>query len=82
MVTTGLIQQSNSGNNAENVQRLENNIRDVAAKGARLIVLQELHNSLYFCQTEETDVFDLAETIPGPSTELFGQLSKELGGVK
>ena len=81
MVTTGLIQQSNSGNNAENVQRLENNIRDVAAKGARLIVLQELHNSLYFCQTEETDVFDLAETIPGPSTELFGQLAKELGVV-
>lgn len=81
MVTTGLIQQSNSGNNAENVQRLENNIRDVAAKGARLIVLQELHNSLYFCQTEETDVFDLAETIPGSSTERFGQLAKELGVV-
>ncbi|PRZ01059.1 carbon-nitrogen hydrolase [Marinilabilia salmonicolor] len=81
MVTTGLIQQSNSGNNAENVQRLENNIRDVAAKGAQLIVLQELHNSLYFCQTEETDVFDLAETIPGPSTRRFGQLAKELGVV-
>jgi N-carbamoylputrescine amidase len=81
MVTTGLIQQSNSGNNAENVQRLENNIRDVAGKGAQLIVLQELHNSLYFCQTEETDVFDLAETIPGPSTRRFGQLAKELGVV-
>ncbi|WP_305066869.1 carbon-nitrogen hydrolase [Marinilabilia salmonicolor] len=81
MLTTGLIQQSNSGNNAGNVQRLEKNIRNVAAKGAQLIVLQELHNSLYFCQTEETDIFDLAETIPGPSTERFGQLAKELGVV-
>lgn len=81
MLETGLIQQSNSGNNADNVQRLEKNIRDIAAKGAQLIVLQELHNSLYFCQTEETDVFDLAETIPGPSTQRFGQLAKELGVV-
>ncbi|WP_291854988.1 carbon-nitrogen hydrolase [Marinilabilia sp.] len=81
MVTTGLIQQSNTGNNQKNTLRLEENIRKVAAKGAQLIVLQELHNSLYFCQTEETDLFDLAESIPGPSTERFGQLAKELGVV-
>jgi N-carbamoylputrescine amidase len=81
MVTTGLIQQSNTGNIQENTERLEKNIREVAAKGAQLIVLQELHNSLYFCQTEETNLFDLAESIPGPSTERFGHLAKELGVV-
>jgi N-carbamoylputrescine amidase len=81
MLTTGLIQQSNTGNNRENMDRLEKNIREVAGKGAQLIVLQELHNSLYFCQTEETNLFDLAETIPGPSTKRFGQLAKELGVV-
>jgi N-carbamoylputrescine amidase len=81
MLTTGLIQQSNTGNNQENMDRLEKNIREVAGKGAQLIVLQELHNSLYFCQTEETNIFDLAETIPGPSTNRFGTLAKELGVV-
>jgi N-carbamoylputrescine amidase len=81
MLTTGLIQQSNTGNNRENMDRLEKNIREVAKKGAQLIVLQELHNSLYFCQTEETNIFDLAESIPGPSTQHFGQLAKELGVV-
>ncbi|PWE00156.1 acyltransferase [Marinilabilia rubra] len=81
MLKTGIIQQSNTANNADNTQRLVNNIREVAAKGAELIVLQELHNSLYFCQTEETDVFDLAESIPGPSTDKFGNLAKELGVV-
>ncbi len=53
-------------------------IRQLASEGAELIVMQELHNGLYFCQTEDTDVFDQAETIPGPSTSLFGQLAKEL----
>ena len=81
MLTTGLIQQSNTGNNQENMDRLEKNIREVAKNGAQLIVLQELHNSLYFCQTEETHIFDLAETIPGPSTKRFGKLAKELGVV-
>ncbi|MEI6752813.1 MAG: carbon-nitrogen hydrolase [Paludibacter sp.] len=73
-----LIQQSNSASRAENVAKLEQNIRSCAAKGAELIVLQELHNGLYFCQTEDPSVFEQAETIPGPSTEAFGKLAKEL----
>lgn len=77
-IKTALIQQSNSANLASNLKKLEQNIRLVAAKGAELIVLQELHNSLYFCQTEETSVFDLAEPIPGPSTTFFGKLALEL----
>lgn len=77
----GIVQQSNSANIRENIEKLKNNIKQLAAQGAELVVLQELHNSLYFCQTEETSVFDLAETIPGPSTEEFGALVKELGIV-
>jgi len=76
-----LIQQSNTANRHENVAKLENNIRKAAAEGAELIVLQELHNGLYFCQTEDTNVFEQAETIPGPSTESFGRLAAELGVV-
>ncbi|MBP6610276.1 MAG: carbon-nitrogen hydrolase [Paludibacter sp.] len=76
-----LIQQSNTANRADNIRKLEANIRTVAAQGAQLIVLQELHNGLYFCQTEDTTVFEQAETIPGPSTENFGKLAKELGVV-
>jgi N-carbamoylputrescine amidase len=77
-IKTALIQQSNDSDLAVNLKNLEQNIRSVAAKGAELIVLQELHNSLYFCQTEETSVFDLAESIPGPSTNFFGKLAQEL----
>lgn len=77
-IKVALIQQSNSSNLEENFKKLEVNIRDVAQKGAELVVLQELHNSLYFCQTEDPDLFDLAETIPGPSTERFGKLAAEL----
>ncbi len=76
-----LIQQSNTANRAENITKLENNIRLCVAQGAELIVLQELHNGLYFCQTEDTTVFEQAETIPGPSTESFGKIAKELGVV-
>lgn len=76
-----LIQQSNIVNRDANIAKLEQNIRTVAAQGAELIVLQELHNGLYFCQTEDTTVFEQAETIPGPSTESFGALAKELGVV-
>lgn len=76
-----LIQQSNSANRAENISKLEHNIRSCASKGAQLIVLQELHNGLYFCQTEDPAIFDQAETIPGPSTDLFGNLAKELSVV-
>lgn len=76
-----LIQQSNSANRAENVAKLEQNIRSCASQGAQLIVLQELHNGLYFCQTEDPAVFEQAETIPGPSSDSFGKLAKELGVV-
>ena len=74
----GLIQQANTANRSENVSKLELNIRACAEQGAELIIMQELHNGLYFCQTEDPAVFDLAETIPGPSTESFGRLAREL----
>lgn len=77
----GLIQQSNCADKDKNINKLISNIRYCASKGAELIVLQELHNGLYFCQTENTDIFDQGETIPGPSTELFGKLAQELGVV-
>lgn len=77
----GLIQQHNTADIADNIKRLTEGCRELASKGAQLIVLQELHNSLYFCQEENVDTFDLAEPIPGPSTELFGQLAKELNVV-
>ena len=77
----GLIQQKNTADRAANIEKLKVNIREAAREGAELVVLQELHNGLYFCQTEDTNMFDLAETIPGPSTETFGALAKELGIV-
>ena len=77
----GIIQQHNTADIELNKKRLADKCRKLAKEGARLIVLQELHNSLYFCQTENVDLFDLAETIPGPSTEFFGQLARELGVV-
>lgn len=77
----GLIQQANTCDRLDNIKKLKNNIRFCAEEGADLVVLQELHNGLYFCQTEDTGLFDLAETIPGPSTEEFGALAKELGIV-
>ena len=77
----GIIQQHNTTDIELNKKRLADKCRKLAKEGARLIVLQELHNSLYFCQTENVDLFDLAETIPGPSTEFFGQLARELGVV-
>lgn len=77
----GIIQQANISNVEENKQKLKAYIRKAAEKGAELVVLQELHNSLYFCQVENTNLFDLAETIPGPSTDEFGLLAKELNIV-
>ena len=77
----GLIQQANTCDRTDNIKKLKNSIRLCADAGAELVVLQELHNGLYFCQTEDTQMFDLAETIPGPSTEEFGALAKELGVV-
>lgn len=75
------MQQSCTADLKANIARLTDNIRACAAKGAGLVVLQELHNSVYFCQTEDASLCDLAETIPGPSTEYFGSLAKELGIV-
>ena len=77
----GIIQQTCSANIEANKQKLAQNIRLAAQKGAELIVLQELHNSLYFCQTENVDLCSLAEPIPGHSTEFYGSLAKELGVV-
>ena len=78
MMKVGIIQCACTENVQENKEKLGKNIRKAAQEGAELIVMQELHNSLYFCQTEDTEKFDLAETIPGPSTEWYGQLAKEL----
>lgn len=77
----GIIQQANSADIAENIQKLKGKIRQLANDGAELIVMQELHNGLYFCQTEDTEVFDQAEAIPGHSTDTFGEIAKELGVV-
>lgn len=77
----GIVQQSNSADIKANIESLKDKIRLVASQGAELVILQELHNSLYFCQVEDPAIFDLAETIPGPSTDEFGNLSKELGIV-
>ena len=77
----GLIQQKNSADIEANIRKLQANIRIAAQQGAELVVLQELHNGLYFCQTENTELFNQAEPIPGPSTESFGSLAKELGVV-
>lgn len=78
---TALIQQHNTADSEANIARLSDSIRTCAAEGAELVVLQELHNSLYFCQTEDTDTFRLAEPIPGPSTEYFGEVARACGVV-
>lgn len=77
----GLVQQANGGDFRRNLEKLSANIAAVAARGAELVVLQELHNTLYFCQTEDTACFDLAEPIPGPSTGFYSELARELGIV-
>ncbi len=81
MLKVGIIQQSCTASVAENKEKLRANIADVVAQGAELVVLQELHNSLYFCQVESTDNFDLAEPIPGPSTTFYGEIAKQHGIV-
>lgn len=77
----GLIQQACSANGYDNRQRLAEHIAAAAKEGAQLVVLQELHNTPYFCQIENVDNFDLAEPIPGPSTEFFGELARQHGIV-
>lgn len=81
MLKTGLIQQSNSADIEANKSKLAISIAWCAEQGAKLIVLQELHNSLYFCQTEDITQFDLAETIPGLSTDFYSQLALKHGVV-
>ena len=78
---TALIQQHNTGDLRDNRLRLGEKIRSAATDGAELVVLQELHDGLYFCQTEDVDLFDLAEPIPGPATDFYGHLAQELGVV-
>ena len=77
----GFLQQHNVSDASVNVQRLSEGIADLATRGAQLIILQELHNSLYFCQVEDVNNFDLAEPIPGPSTDLYGELARQFGVV-
>ncbi len=81
ILKVGMVQQSCTADIKANIAKLTGNICECAAKGAGLVVLQELHNSVYFCQTEEASLCDLAETIPGPSTEYFGDLARRLGIV-
>ena len=80
-IRVGFLQQHNTADTKDNILRLGEGITDLAKRGAQLIVLQELHNTLYFCQAEDVDLFDLAETIPGPSTKLYCELAKKLGVV-
>ena len=77
----GFLQQHNTADTKDNILRLGEGIADLAKRGAQLVVLQELHNTLYFCQTEDVDLFDLAETIPGPSTKLYCELARKYGVV-
>ena len=80
-IKIGFLQQQNTAVPEDNMQRLSKGIADLAKQGAQLIVLQELHNSLYFCQVEDVNNFDWAEPIPGPSTQFYGQLAKQFGVV-
>ena len=77
----GIVQMCCGTDKALNMQKLAARIREAAQRGAELVVLQELHNTVYFCQTENVELFDLAETIPGPSTEFFSQVARECGVV-
>ena len=77
----GLVQHTCGTDRAKNIAKSTNGIRTAAKQGAKLVILQELHTALYFCQTEATDAFELAESIPGPTTDQFGRLAKELGVV-
>jgi N-carbamoylputrescine amidase len=81
MLKVGLVQQSNTADYEHNLRKSEDGVREAARRGAELVLLQELHTGLYFCQTEDTGVFDLAEPIPGPTTERLGRLAAELGIV-
>lgn len=80
-IKIGFLQQHNVADQQLNITRLASGIANLAEHGAQLIVLQELHNSLYFCQTENVNLFDLAEPIPGPSTNFYGEVARQYGVV-
>lgn len=80
-IRVGLVQQAVSLPIEQNMEKLKHNISELASKGAELVVLQELHNTPYFCQTEDTNTFEYAESIPGKSTSFYGKIAKELGIV-
>lgn len=80
-VTVGLVQQSCSDDREANLTVSSAGIHEAAAQGAQLVLLQELHTGPYFCQSEDTRCFELAESIPGPSTQRLGQIAKDLGIV-
>lgn len=80
-IKVGIIQQSCTGDVKANMEKLRFNIGKVSLSGAKLVVLQELHNSLYFCQTEDTSMFDLGEPIPGTSTEFYSEIAASYGIV-
>lgn len=81
ILKVGIVQQSNTADIEQNKASLRAGIERCAEQGAQLVVLQELHNSLYFCQTENTDLFDLAEPIPGPSTQYYSEIARACGVV-
>ena len=80
-IRVGLVQQSCTNDLHFNLEKLHRNIATVAQAGAQLVVLQELHNTPYFCQTENTALFDLAEPIPGPSTGFYSEIAAAYGIV-
>jgi len=77
----GLVQQRCGEDREANLKASEAGVREAAGRGAQLVLLQELHASVYFCQHESTELFNLAEPVPGPSSERLGKLAKELGIV-
>jgi len=77
----GIIQQRNSADVADNRESLKRKIEDLASKGAQLVVLQELHDSLYFCQTEDVANFDLAVDVPGPVVDEYAEVAAQCGVV-
>ena len=80
-LAVGLVQQSCSADRGRNLAASIKGIREAVERGAKLVLLQELHTGLYFCQAEDTGIFDLAESIPGPTTKELGAVAKELGVV-
>ena len=81
ILKVALVQEFNQGDAEPNLARIEQRVAEAAAGGAKLVLLQELHNGPYFCQHQSVDEFDRAEAIPGPSTERLSRLAKQHGVV-